>query len=65
MQHNTAKELFDTLSGWLSGSGISLFEVSKRSGVAYNTIRSIRDGEGNPTMETLDKVYSVMVDAND
>lgn len=60
MQHDTARELFDTLSSWLSHPNISLFDVSKRSGVAYNTVRAIRDGEGNPTMNTLDKVFEAV-----
>lgn len=65
MQHDTARELFNTLSAWLSETSINLFDVSKRSGVAYNTVRAIRDGEGNPTMNTLDNIYKTLTSNRD
>src|ERR1700754_841244 len=33
--------------------GVSVLELSRRSGVARNTIAALERGEGNPTLETL------------
>lgn len=35
--------------------------VAERTGLSEPTLRAIRDGEGNPTIKTLNKVASYLI----
>jgi transcriptional regulator with XRE-family HTH domain len=39
---------------------IPLMELSRRSGVAYNTLRSLQRGEGNPTLSTAEAIFGAI-----
>lgn len=49
----SVKKEAERLASYLEISGINLFEVSRKTGVSYNTIRAIKYGTGNPTVSTL------------
>jgi predicted transcriptional regulator len=38
----------------------NLTDISKRSGVAYNTVRQVKDGTGNPTISVLHKIQEAL-----
>lgn len=54
------KELIESVRHALNFSGINIFEVSRSTGVSYNTLRSIKAGEGNPTIGTICKIESYL-----
>ena len=55
-----AKELFEEVTRIMAESDVNLMELSRASGIGYTTLRMMRKGEGNPTVDMLDKVYSSM-----
>lgn len=57
MQTNKASDLLDEIQYVLNQSGVNLMELSRVTGVAYNTLRALKAGEANPTIRLLEKVY--------
>ena len=53
-----------TIGDWLRGSregqGLTIRELSKRSGVALVTISNIENGHSNPQQKTIDKLEKVL-----
>lgn len=54
-------ELYDKVQMMLNESSISAKEFSEKSGVAYNTVRAIKAGGGNPTMQTLNALADCLL----
>lgn len=42
----------------------NLMEISRKSGVAYNTLLSIKAGTANPTIGTLEAIAAALGDAD-
>lgn len=57
---NPVEDMQQELQRIIAESGIPMMELSRRSGVAYNTLRSIAHGEGNPTMRSLEAVWNAI-----
>lgn len=58
------KSEIEKLSFYLSTSGANLFDISRKTGISYNTIRQLRDGSGNPTASTLATIEEYLTRAN-
>lgn len=61
----TAKELLEDVKMMMEDSGVSLMKLSRESGVGYNTLRRIKAGEANPTVNLLDHVRKEMLAVRD
>lgn len=48
--------LLKTLSEHLQKTDANLYKVGQATGIAYNTLRAIKRGDGNPTIDTLRKL---------
>lgn len=59
MQTNKATELLDEIEHVLNKSGVNLMELSRATGVAYNTLRALKARTANPTIHLLEKIYNV------
>jgi len=57
---NPVEEMMQDLQRVIDESGLPLMELSRRSGVAYNTMRAIAAGDGNPTARTLQAVWEAI-----
>ena len=53
-------ELREEMARIIKASGISVMELSRRSGVSYNALRMIAGGTGNPTMKTMEAAFSAI-----
>jgi len=49
----------------LARTEMSLMQVSRKSGVAYGTLRTIKEGRGNPTIKTLRAVIQSCQEAGE
>lgn len=45
--------ILDDIKRALNRPSVSVADVARATGVAYNTVKSIRDGTGNPTWQTI------------
>ncbi len=61
MTTNKATELLIEIKHVLNKSEVNLMELSRVSGVAYNTLRALKAGTANPTIRLLEKIYSACV----
>lgn len=56
----TIDDYMEEIQHGLTETNVSMMELSRRSGVAYNTLRAIKAGKANPTISTLREVMSAM-----
>ncbi len=52
-------ELTDALKLMRRISGLNQIDFAKHRGISVNALRQLESGQGNPTIETLNKVVSV------
>lgn len=57
MPTTKANDLLDEIKFVLNQSGVNLMELSRVTGVSYNTLRSLKAGTANPTIKLLDRIY--------
>ena len=52
-------EITDALKLMRRISGLNQIDFAKHRGISVNALRQLESGQGNPTIETLNKVVSV------
>jgi predicted transcriptional regulator len=55
-------DIYEDVQHAIDESGATNAWLSRQTGLAYNTIRSIRRGEANPTAGTLEKIINAILE---
>jgi len=58
MHKITMQDIYENLRDQLNRSEINLMAITRSTGIAYNTLLSIKSGTANPTLITMNAIHS-------